>query len=218
MNFPTTRWSLIVASDDTAAARAAWSELAAIYRSPIQTYFRCRFGADRAEDLTQAFFADSIAGGWWARADMDRGSFRTYLRMLLRRFGARHGQAAASSAELNFEIDEVAGGGDPEAAYDRDFAHVLVTRALQSLRDEQANNECSDALFPHLLDRGDPGELKRIAADLGLPQNTLLQRLRRMRSRLRELIRYELSQLVADSESIDGELVAIRDALSQSTR
>ena len=95
MNFPTTQWSLIVASGDSEAARMAWTELATNYRSAIHVYFRCRFGSDAADDLTNAFFAESIAGGWWARADLDRGSFRTYLRMLLRRFGALHFDAAS---------------------------------------------------------------------------------------------------------------------------
>lgn len=88
--FPTTRWSLIAGSGDAPDARAAWSELAQAYRPPILAYFRARFGAPAAEDLTQAFFAASIAGAWWSRADSTRGGFRTYLRLLLQRFGARH--------------------------------------------------------------------------------------------------------------------------------
>jgi len=118
MTFPTTRWSLIVASGDSEDARTAWAELAANYRSAIHVYFRCRFGTDAADDLTSAFFADSIAGGWWARADLDRGSFRTYLRMLLRRFGARHVERVALLQDADRDIERMAdAAADPEAAY-----------------------------------------------------------------------------------------------------
>jgi hypothetical protein len=215
MNFPTTRWSLIVASGDSEAARTAWAELAANYRSAIHVYFRCRFGADLAEDLTNSFFAESIAGGWWARADLDRGSFRTYLRMLLRRFGTRHVDASACKPASDRDIDRVVDDdGGPEAAYDRDFAHTLVERALVRLRIEGANTPDCEALLPFLLDRGDQGDLKRLAVDLGLAQNTLLQRLRRMRLRLRELLRDEFVQLVVDPALIDTELLMIQKALT----
>ncbi len=217
MNFPTTRWSLIVASGDSDDARRAWAELAANYRSAIHTYFRCRFGADAAEDLTSSFFTESIAGGWWARADLDRGSFRNYLRMLLRRFGARHVEATASMHASDHDVDRLVDDqASPEAAYDRDFAHALVERALARLRIEHINSPDGEALLPFLLDRGDQGDLKQLAVELGLAQNTLLQRLRRMRLRLRELLRDEFAQLVVDPALIDVELLLIQQALTRS--
>ena len=216
MTFPTTRWSLIVASGDSDDARMAWAELAANYRSAIHVYFRCRFGADAAEDLTSAFFTESIAGGWWARADLDRGSFRTYLRMLLRRFGARHAERVTPMQTADRDVERVADDdADPEAAYERDFAHTLVERALARLRTEHASEPDAQALMPYLLDRGNQGDLKRLAIELGLAQNTLLQRLRRMRLRLRELLRDEFAQLVADPSSIDAELSIVQQVLTR---
>jgi len=216
MNFPITRWSLILASTDDGCARKAWRELAEYYRSPILAYFRCRFGSDRAEDLTHSFFVESIAGGWWARADLDRGSFRSYLRMLLRRFGARHFKTLSPmQSSTEHDIEKLAEDEGPEAAYDRDFASTLVALALARLRSEGATDSEAEALLPYLLERGDQGELKQLAIDLGLSPNTLLQRLRRMRLRLRELLREELAQLVADVTLIDSELIAIQADLSR---
>jgi len=181
MSFPTTRWSLIVASGDAVAARTAWSELAERYRAPIHAWFRSRYSAERADDLTSAFFVESIAGEWWARADIERGGFRTYLRTLLRRFGARHGESFAMQDGSSEAIDQLAdASGSPEDAYDREFAHVLVGHAMVRLRSESTNDQDRD-LLPYLLDRGDAGDLKRLASSLGLLHNTLLQRLRRMR-------------------------------------
>jgi DNA-directed RNA polymerase specialized sigma24 family protein len=214
MNFPTTRWSLILASGEAEAARTAWTELAVNYRSSILAYFRCRFGTEQAEDLTHSFFAASISGGWWARADLDRGSFRTYLRMLLRRFGERHAELSAtmpaSDPEASRSIDE---GADPEAAYDRDFARALVDRALAQLRIEYAGASECQSLLPFVLDRGDQGQIKRLAEGLGVAPTKLRQKLHRMRLRLRELLRDEFSQLVAHPALIDAELKAIQEAL-----
>ncbi|MEO7251029.1 MAG: hypothetical protein ABIW30_00290 [Arenimonas sp.] len=216
MNFPTTRWSLIVASGEAEVARAAWTELAENYRSAIHAYFCCRFGAGLAEDLTNSFFADSIAGGWWARADLDRGSFRTYLRVLLRRFGARHVEISGPIEDSDQDVDRLIDNGtSPEAAYERDFAHTLVERAMARLRVENEGNGDCTSLLPFVLERGDQGELIRLAAALGLSSANLRQRLHRMRLRLRELLRDEFSQLVADPSLIDAELLAVQTTLSR---
>lgn len=208
--FPTTRWSLIAGSGDAPAARAAWSELAQAYRPPILAYFRSRFGAPAAEDLTQAFFAASIAGAWWSRADSSRGGFRTYLRLLLQRFGARHldetGVVGAGE-----EIDVVDAGPGPDAAYDRNFARTLVKRALAEV---EAGLESPDrALWPHVLERGELGELQAMADTLQMTPEAVRQRLHRLRRRVAASMRKEVSALTADHDRVDEELRAIRAAL-----
>lgn len=210
MTFPTTRWSLVLASGDHAAARAAWSTLAQRYRAPIHAYFRARHGADQADDLTSAFFAESISGDWWARADIERGSFRTYLRVLLQRFGTQHAQSplpGESSAGLDDLPDTAA---DPETCYEREFAHALVERALVRLRSEHGDDE---ALLEFVLERGDQGEIKQLAAQRNVAHNTMIQRLRRLRLRLRELLRDEFAELVADPALVESELAAMQQAL-----
>jgi DNA-directed RNA polymerase specialized sigma24 family protein len=209
-SFPTTRWSLIAGSagDD---ARTAWSELARAYRGPIEAYFRARFGANRAEDLTQAFFAASIDGAWWARADAGQGGFRTYLRMLLGRFGARHA-AMLDSSKAAVEPDTLAGDEGPDAAYERQFAHVLVARALARL---DADLDAADrALLPFLLERGDPGDLKQLAATTGMSADALRQRLHRLRARLRAALHAEVADLAAGATDVDAELRQIHAAIA----
>jgi len=215
MGFPTTRWSLLVASGDQAAARQAWDELARRYRAPIHAWFRSRYGADRADDLTHAFFAESIAGDWWARADIDRGSFRTYLRMLLQRFGTRHGERYAIAGGDDQAIAAAAGGETPEHAYERAFAQTLVAHAMDRLRDQSRDDPITMALLLHVVERGEQGDLKQLASALGVLQNTLSQRLRRLKLRLRELLREEFSLLVVDPAQVDVELRLLRDALSR---
>ena len=211
MGFPTTRWSLIVASGAGADARAAWDELAARYRAPVHAYFRARHGAAQAEDLTQRFFADSIAGGWGARADAARGGFRTFLRVLLQRFGERHVERAAV---LTDEAD-LRRGDDrgPDDAYDRAFARALVARAFARLEAENAGTAHS-ALLPLVLEGGDDGELKRIATATGVAHNTMIQRLRRLRLRFRALMREELAELVDEGGDVDAELRELQRAIA----
>ena len=69
--------------------------------------------------------------------------------------------------------------------------------------------------LPFLLDRGDVGDLKQLASSMGLQHNTLLQRLRRLRFRFRNLLRDEFAQLVADPSDIDEELKILQRSLTR---
>src|SRR5262249_11996408 len=110
------------------------------------------------------------------------------------------------------EVDTlVDSSADPETAYDRAFAHAVVERALACLR---IDHEHDAVLLPYVLERGDKGDLKGLAAKLGITQNSLSQRLRRLRLRLRELLREEFANLVADPAQIDDELMVMRRALT----
>jgi len=207
--FPTTRWSLIAGSGDAPAARAAWSELAQAYRPPVLAYFRARFGLSAAEDLTQAFFAASIAGAWWSRADPGLGGFRTYLRSMLQRFGARHVAGFAAAAGEEVELADTSPG--PAAAYDRDFARTLVARAMAVV--EAGLDDADRALWPHVLERGEHGELQAMSVTLAMTPEAVRQRLHRLRRRLAASMREEVAALTADPERVDEELRAIRAAL-----
>lgn len=214
MGFPTTRWSLIVASGDRDVARMAWNELAGRYRAPIRAWFACRYGTDRADDLTHAFFVQSIDNNWWARADIERGSFRTYLRMMLHRFGARHGEHSAPLDGSDAAVENVRDGDDPEQAYERAFAQTLVRHAMDRLREQSRGDRLALALLDHVLERGEQGDLKQVANALGLMQNTVSQRLRRMRLQLRESLREEIALLVVDPDRVDDELQGMRETLA----
>lgn len=221
MAFPTTRWSLLRAVDDPAQARAAWSELATIYRPAIVAFCAGRFGREQAEDLTQQFFAESIAASWWSRADAELGSFRTYLRVLLVRFGERHGPRFAVSAAGDDAFEPAIPDSErdprnlPEHAYEAAFAAVVIARARAALDDRGGDDPVQRALLSQLLDGSDHGDLKRLAERLGMAENTLAQRLRRLRQAFRDRIRQELADLVADPDRVDDELAALAGVLRQ---
>src|SRR5688572_31560325 len=81
--FATTRWSLVSAAaggGDKDAARAALSELCALYWYPLYAFVRRQgVDADAASDVTQGFFARFIELESIGSARQERGRFRSYL-------------------------------------------------------------------------------------------------------------------------------------------
>jgi len=76
--FPTTRWTLVIAAGDPhrKEARAALVSLCEKYWYPLYAYLRRRgYSADRAQDLTQGFFIRLLEGRYLDRADPGKGRF-----------------------------------------------------------------------------------------------------------------------------------------------
>src|SRR5260370_21805806 len=87
--FPTTRWTLVVAAGDPhrKEARSALVSLCENYWYPLYTYLRRRgYSADEAQDLTQDFFIRVLAARYLDRADQEKGRFRSFLLTSLKFF------------------------------------------------------------------------------------------------------------------------------------
>ena len=73
--FPTTRWTLVVAAGDPRRkeARSALVSLCENYWYPLYAYLRRRgYAADQAQDLTQEFFMRVLEGRYLDRADPEK--------------------------------------------------------------------------------------------------------------------------------------------------
>ena len=224
--FATTRWSLILESrSDSSSARDALEELCTAYRGPVLAYVRHRgYGREEAEDLTQEFFAHFLAERIHHAADPARGRFRAYLLGALRYFLAD--QVVAKSAQKRGgrapheplgELELGAAASDqPERVFERHWALTVLQRALTRMRAE-AEASGKEVLFDELRDFlvEQPGtdDYERVCARLGMRRNTLAVAVHRMRHRLRELIRAELSDTVLAPEDVDDELGALREVL-----
>ena len=80
--FPTTRWSLVVAAGDSQRkdARSALVSLCEHYWYPLYAYLRRRgYPADQAQDLTQEFFMRVLEGRYLDRANPSKGRFRSFI-------------------------------------------------------------------------------------------------------------------------------------------
>src|SRR5215472_4467476 len=89
--FPTTRWTLVVAAGDPnrKEARSALVSLCENYWYPLYAYLRRRgYPADQAQDLTQEFFIRVLEGRYVDRADPEKGRFRAFLLTSLKLFVA----------------------------------------------------------------------------------------------------------------------------------
>lgn len=225
MAFPPTHWSAVYragASDQ--AARSSLEELCRAYWPPLVAYLRRRGVAEaQAEDWVQGFLTAFIDGRGLARADADKGRFRSYLLGALRKHVAadqaratalRRGGGIPPVAELDAVVDATV-EADLEAEYDRRWAQTLVSRVLEDLsleaerRDQRARHE---ALVVHLFD-ADPPSHQATAERLGLAEGAVKVAVHRLRRRFGELLRREVETTVADPADVDDEIRALLAAL-----
>ncbi len=232
--FHTTRWSLVLDARGTSGESArALDELCRVYRPPVLAYVRRFSGGDaQAEDLTQAFFEQLLLNRTHDAADPQRGRFRVFLLITLKRFLIkqsvqaqtikRGGGRATYSLESEEEFGAVAIDPDtPDAAFERGWAAVVVRQAIQRLQEEAAaanKLELFRALRGFLLESPEADDYARLAVSLGLRRNTLAVAIHRLRQRLRELVREELADTVAEAEHLEQEVSALQNALGGPAR
>ena len=214
--FPTTHWSAVLASRDASSvsAQSALETLCRAYWYPLYAYAR-RHGhsPQDAEDLTQAFFAYLLSHDFLRNVAPEKGRFRSFLLVSLKRFMAgewrkehalkRGGEPRAWSldqrdAESRYRL-ELADVADPETLYERRWALTLLDRVLERLEAEAAGSG-KQALFTRLQplltgDREGP-TYTQIAQDFGTTEGAIKMTVHRMRERLRALFREEIRQTV----------------------
>ncbi len=80
--FPSTRWSKVVAAADLATpeARSALAELCSAYWYPIYVFIRRKGNdAEKSQDLAQSYFARLLEKPVLAAADPRKGRFRSFI-------------------------------------------------------------------------------------------------------------------------------------------
>src|SRR5438045_2923676 len=150
--FPTTRWTLVVAAGDSdrKEARSALVSLCENYWYPLYAYLRrCGYSRDRAQDLTQQFFIRVLEGRYLDRADPEKGRFRAFILTSLKFFlsdeadrdraqkrgGGNVLSLEVSSGEERYQRDS-AHNETPERIFERRWALSVLDRVMDRLRDE----------------------------------------------------------------------------------
>lgn len=228
--FASTRWSVVLEAGDSAAASVqslnALSELCRIYWRPIYVFLRRQgFGSDDAQDLTQGFFADLIETRTYARADREKGRFRSFLLGALKHFVADardHSRALKRGGGILPETldDKAIAEAEAQVAraekwhadevYDRAWAASLLRRALGRLAQERAlagKRELFDCLRPYLSATGEMEvPYEEMASRLHRPVTTLRSDVARLRARHRAILREEVRGTVLQPADVDEEL------------
>jgi RNA polymerase sigma factor (sigma-70 family) len=222
--FPTTRWSLVVAAGDPhrKEARSALVSLCEHYWYPLYAYLRRRgYPSDQAQDLTQEFFIRVLEGRYLDRADPEKGRFRSFLLTSLKFFVAdeedRHrarkrggGMLVAiecSSGEERYQR-EPAHDETPERIYERRWALSLIDRVVEKLREEFVHHGRPDhfeRLKIFLLGHSD-APYAALAREMNTSEGALKVAIHRLRKRYRELFRQEIADTVTDPAEVESEL------------
>jgi RNA polymerase sigma factor (sigma-70 family) len=224
--FRTTHWSVVVRAGDVNRTDAgpALAELCQIYWFPLYAFARRqgRNPAD-AEDLTQAFFARLLERNFVAKAEPEKGRFRTFLLTVFRRYLAsewnrEHAKKRggfqtivsldAAWAESRYGI-EPGHGESADVLFERQWALTLLHEVMRRLESEYAQSGRT-RLFQHLeacLTRDEAAlPYTQIGVELGLSEAAVKMAMQRLRARYRAILREEISKTVASPEAVESEI------------
>jgi RNA polymerase sigma-70 factor (ECF subfamily) len=238
--FPSTHWSVVLAAGRSQAepqtAEAALAELCQVYWAPLYGFVRSRgHTVHDAQDLTQSFFAYLLEHKVYARANRQKGRFRSFLLASLKNFLAdaadrertlKRGGAQiflplheeqAQEAESLFQTHS--GMSNRDRLFDRSWAEALVAAALERLSADY-KHEAKEQLFKELRmfiagGAEPPPTYAELTDRLGITESTLRSHVTRLRARYREALRTEVRRTVDSEKQVDQELRELLHVLTE---
>src|SRR4051812_18862676 len=155
-NFPITPWSLVgrAANATVESRRDSLGRLVQRYWPALRTHLvlKKRMKPEAAEDLLQSFVVDKVvAAELIAKADKDRGKFRTFLCTALDHYAIsesrmRRAKKRSPTGDALADIDAVAEPAEDAAGpaapgqsgdtFDVAWARQLIESAVRTMRDE----------------------------------------------------------------------------------
>ena len=173
--------------------------------------------------------------GSWRRslfeaADREKGKFRSFLLVILKRFlaheweRARRQKRGGGATVISLDGDstenrhrtEPADGLSPDQAFERRWAQVLLARVTDRLQAQcvaEGKGQLFDELRPFLS--GESEEPYEAAAQrLQMPRATFKVLVHRFRQRYGQVLREEIAQTVSSTQEVEDEIRALLAALS----
>jgi RNA polymerase sigma-70 factor (ECF subfamily) len=231
--FLTTRWSRVLLAGDLSArdSQDALASLCKDYWRPLYHFARRKgYSPEDSQDLTQGFILGLLEKNGIARADRERGRFRTFLiSAFCHHLANEHRNAStlkrggglslvSMDAERSYAL-QASDGSTPELEYERTWAISVLERAMTCLREEyiQAGRKpLFDSLQPFLTGSTTQPGYASIGAALGISESTVSVAMHRMRRRYGELLREQIAATVSDPSEIDNELRHLASVVSGS--
>lgn len=223
--FVTTHWSVVLraASESVPESAAALERLCRQYWQPLYVFARRKgYSEHDAQDLTQGFLADLLARNSLARAEPERGRFRSYLlagfchflanqrrEQITQKRGGGQTLASLDDEASDEAVRRLSDGLTPEFHYERSWAFSLLERVLARLRDEYAQAgrlQVFEVLQPCLT--GSSGRLgnAELGRQIGMSVGTVAVALHRMRRCYGEYLRAEIAATVSSPDEVEAEL------------
>jgi len=224
--FSPTHWSVVIEAGQRGSPQSedALAKLCSTYWFPIYSFIRrSGQGAEDAQDLTQEFFARLVEKNFIATAEREKGRFRSFLLVVLKRFLANEwdranrqkrggGQVILSLDEENCEhryLAEPADEMNPEKIYERRWVLTVLETAMERLRQESiadGKGKEFDHLKTFLSGETEDGEYAAAAAALKIPKGSVAVAVHRLRRSYRDLVRVEIADTVANPSEVDDEV------------
>ena len=228
-DFRTTRWTQVSrAKADSPEGRRALAELCNAYYEPVAAFLHYELqDADAARELAHDFFAHMLGGGTIARADQERGRFRSYLLGAVKHF-LSHQRAALQRLKRGGGVENLllnetearsvpdAGVLSPDAAFDRQWALTVVAHALEALRREcvaEGRADFFEQVKPWLTGDAVRGDQAALAAGCSMNANALKVAVHRLKRRFRHLLKAEVAGTLDDPALVEAEMRALFAAL-----
>ena len=218
--------------ENEAQAQEALAGLFQIYWYPLYAYVRRRgYGEQDAEDLVQAFCLHLQEKHDIAKADRQRGKFRTFLLSSLQNFLGHERERSraqkrgggqelirldAQEADARYQL-EPSHSVTPETIFEKRWAHALLEQTVSGLRSDfvaRGKERLFDGLSSFLTADLRETSYQSAADQLGLPLSAVKTTVHRLRRDYRFKLREEISRTVSSPDEIDEELLYLRKVLA----
>ena len=210
--------------NDSPKSNEALETLCRTYWYPLYAFVR-RHGQcpHDAQDLTQEFFARLLQKEYLKSAAQEKGRFRTFLLVALKRFLAnewdrqhaqkRGGGTATVSIDQELAESRFAAAPahqlQPDLLFDRQWALTLLERTMTRLHNEYVSTgraKLFELLRGCLVKDESALPYAEIAVRLNLTEAAVKMAVQRLRARYREILRAEIADTVVSPEEVEEEI------------
>ena len=234
-SFNTTHWTIVLACGDEVDSARAQQALASLFQTywyPLYAYVRRRgYDEHDAKDLVQSFCLHLQEKHALAKADRQRGKFRTFLLSSLQNFlgheyersraqkrggGQELIRLDAEEADARYRL-EPSHSATPETIFEKRWAHALLEQTVSDLRADfvrRGKERLFEGLSSFLTSDLRENSYQAAANQMGLPLSAIKTNVHRLRRDYGAKLREEIARTVSSPDEVDDELLHLRKVLA----